>query len=194
MDPQAKRNSGTSADLPENVSGCLRVRWTTHLRSRLKTSRPPVLAPPSCARARALKRASALDDDRAGAEDGEESTRHPVGSRKRKWTNELDALLLREVKLHKPHGKRHGRKGIVYEIIAGSLNESERLPWSTDKKHLQGRVQHLLEARRSNQRATERVTGIEEEYGELEIILDHVIEEADTFKSTEMKRREVRRD
>jgi hypothetical protein len=52
----------------------------------------------------------------------------------------------------------------------------------------------LLEARRTNQRATARVPGIEEEYGELEIILDDVIEEADTFKSTEMERREVRRD
>jgi hypothetical protein len=49
----------------------------------------------------------------------------------------------------------------------------------------------LLEARRTNQRATARVTGIEEEYGELEILLDDVIE-AETFKSTEMERREVR--
>jgi hypothetical protein len=52
----------------------------------------------------------------------------------------------------------------------------------------------LLEARRTNQRATARATGIEEEYGELEILLDDVIEEADTLKSTEMERREVRRD
>jgi hypothetical protein len=134
--------------------------------------------------------AFSLDDAEAGAE----STRHPFGSRKRKWTNELDALLLREVKLHKPHGKRHGRKGNVYEIIAASLNESKRLPWRTHRKHLQGRVQHLLEARRTDQRATARDTGIEEEYCELEILLDDVIEEADTFKSTEMERREVRRD
>jgi hypothetical protein len=57
--------------------------------------------------------ASALDDAEAGAE----STRRPVGSQKRKWTNELDALLLPEVKLHKPHGQRHGRKGNVYEKV-----------------------------------------------------------------------------
>jgi hypothetical protein len=129
--------------------------------------------------------ASALDDSEASAE----STRWSVGSRKRKWTN---ALLLREVKLHKPHGRRHGRKGNVYEIIAASINESERLPWRTDRKHLHGRVQHLLDARRTNQRATARATGIEEEYCELEILLEDVIE-ADTFKSTEMERREGRR-
>jgi hypothetical protein len=139
--------------------------------------------------------ASAFDDAEAGAagaDAGAESTRRPVGSRKRKWTNELDALLVREVKLHKPHGQRYWRKGNVYEIRAASLNESERIPWRTDRKHLQGRVQHLLEARRTNQRAKARATGIEEEYGELEILLDDVIEEAETFKSTEMERREVR--
>jgi hypothetical protein len=133
--------------------------------------------------------ASALDDEESGAG----STARPVGTRKRKWTSELDALLVREVKLHKPHEQRHGRIGNVYGSIAASLNDSERLPWITDRKHLQGRVQHLLEARRTNQRATARATGIEEEHGELEILLDDVIEEADAFKSTEVERREVRR-
>jgi hypothetical protein len=52
----------------------------------------------------------------------------------------------------------------------------------------------LLEARGTNQRATARATGIDEEYGELEMLLDDVIKEAETFKSTEMERREVRRD
>jgi hypothetical protein len=89
MDQQTKRNSGTSADLPENFAGCLRVRWTTHPRSRLKTSRSPVLAPPVLAppvltppvlAPPAPKMASALDDAEAGAE----STRRPVGSQKRK--------------------------------------------------------------------------------------------------------------
>jgi hypothetical protein len=36
-----------------------------------------------------------------------------------------------------------------------------------------------------------RATGIEKEHGELEILLDDVIEEADEFKSTEIERREV---
>jgi hypothetical protein len=133
--------------------------------------------------------ASALDDMESGAG----STARPVGTRKRKWTSELDALLLREVKLHEPLEQRHGRIGNVNESIAASLNESERLPWITDRKHRQGRVQHLLEARRTNQRATARATGIEEEHGELEILLDDVIEVADAFKSTEVERLEVRR-
>jgi hypothetical protein len=51
----------------------------------------------------------------------------------------------------------------------------------------------LLEARRTNQRAAARATGIEEKHGELEILLDDVIGEADTFKSTEVERGEVRR-
>jgi hypothetical protein len=88
---------------------------------------------------------------------------------------------------------RHGRICHIYESTAASLNESERLPWITDRKHLQGLVQRLLETRRTSQRATARATGIEEEHGELEILLDDVIEEADAFKSTEFERREVRR-
>jgi hypothetical protein len=109
-------------------------------------------------------------------------TARPVGTRKRKWTSELDALLLRGVKLRKPHEQRRGRIGNVYESIAASLNERERLPWITYRKHLQGRVQHLLVARCTNQRATARATGIEEEHGELEILLDDVVEAADAIK------------
>jgi hypothetical protein len=107
--------------------------------------------------------ATSLDDVESGAE----STVRPAKTRKRKRTSELDALLLREFKLHKPHEQRQGQIGNVYEIIAASLNESERLPWRTDRKHLQGRVQRILEARRTNQLATARATGIEGEYGEL---------------------------
>jgi hypothetical protein len=132
---------------------------------------------------------SALDDVESGAG----STARPVRTRKRKWTSELDALRLREVKLHKPHEQRHGRIGYVDESIAASLKESARLPLITDRKHQKGRFQHLLEARRTNQRATARATGIEEEHGELVILLDDVIEEADVFKSTKVERREVRR-
>jgi hypothetical protein len=117
-----------------------------------------------------------------------------VRARKRKWTNDLDALLLREAKLHKPHEQRHGAIGTTYESIASSLNDSGRLPWRTDKKHLQGRVQHLVEARWADQRVTARATGIEEEHGKLEVLLDYVIGEADFFKSTEVNRREVRRE
>jgi hypothetical protein len=134
-----------------------------------------------------------MDSDLDDVESGAGSTARPVRTRKRKWTSELDAVVLREGKPHKPHEQRQGRIGNVYESIAASLNESERLPWITDRKHLQGSVQHLLDARRANQRATARATGIEEEHGELEILLDDVINEAHAFKSTEVERREVRR-
>jgi hypothetical protein len=117
-----------------------------------------------------------------------------VRIRKRKWTNDLNDLLLREVKLHKPHEQRHRAIGTTYESIASSRNESERLPWRTDKNHLQGRVQNLVEARRADHRATVRATEIEEEHGELESLLEDVIGEADYFKSTEVNRREVRRE
>jgi hypothetical protein len=133
-----------------------------------------------------------FDEDAVDVVEAEPS--RSVRVRKRKWTNDLDALLLREVKLHKPHEQRHGASGTPYESIASSLNDSGRLPCRTDKKHLQGRVQHLVEARRADQRVTARETGIEEEHDELEVLLDDVIGEADFFKSTEVNRRKVRRE
>jgi hypothetical protein len=100
-------------------------------------------------------------------------------NRKRKWADSLDALLLRETKLHKPHSKRYGHRGPAYAAIATSLNLCEMLPWETDKKHVQGRLHHLATARRAHQRASVRATGIEEEHGELEVLLDDFIGESD---------------
>jgi hypothetical protein len=117
---------------------------------------------------------------------GAGSSSRPDTFWKRKWISELDALLLREVKLQNTHEQRHGKKGNVSENMAFNLNYSARLSWITDRKHLQGRVQHLLEERLANQRATARATGIEEENGALEVLLDDFIEEADAFKSTEV--------
>jgi hypothetical protein len=87
--------------------------------------------------------------------------------------------------------QRHGKKVNVSENMAFNLNYSARLSWITDRKHLQGRVQHLLEEILANQRATARATGIEEENGALKVLLDDFIEEADAFKSTKVERREV---
>jgi hypothetical protein len=115
------------------------------------------------------------------------------GGRKRKWTDDLDALLLREVKLQKPHSKHYGARGAAYSAIADSLNASGRLPWNTDKKHVQGRLSHLATARRAHQRTSARATGVEEEHGELEVLLDDIIAERDEFVATEADRRQIAR-
>jgi hypothetical protein len=114
-------------------------------------------------------------------------------NRKRKWTDNLDALLLRETKLHKPHSKRYGDRGAAYAAIATSLNSCGRLSWETDKKHVQGRLHHLATARRAPQRASVRATGVEEEHGELEVIVDDFIGESDDFLAREADRREATR-
>jgi hypothetical protein len=62
----------------------------------------------------------------------------PIHAQKRKWTDDLDALLLREIKLQKPHSKRYGDRGTAYEAIAASLNSCGRLPWKTDKSTCKG--------------------------------------------------------
>jgi hypothetical protein len=48
-------------------------------------------------------------------------------------------------------------------------------------------------ARRAHQRASERATGIEEEHGELEVLLDDFIGESDEFTEREAARRDTSR-
>jgi hypothetical protein len=75
----------------------------------------------------------------------------------------------------------------------GSLNSSQRSPSDTDKKHVQGRLQHLTVARRAHQRASASATGLEEEHGELEELLDDITGESDEFMASEAGRREALR-
>jgi hypothetical protein len=116
-----------------------------------------------------------------------------VRSLRRKWTEDLDTLLLRETKPQKPHSKHHGERGAAYDAIAVSLNECGRLPWETDKKHVQGRLQRLATARRAHQRQSARSTGVKEEHGEVEVVLDVLIDEADEFNASEADRRDTTR-
>jgi hypothetical protein len=133
----------------------------------------------------------------AEVEDADPQDRTQVGragGRKRKWTEELDVLLLREAKLQKPHEKRFGDRGTTYALIAENLNAGGRIPWQTDQKHVQGRLSHLLETRRSHQRVSARSTGVEEEYGEAEVLVDELIEETDRYRASEIERRDLSRD
>jgi hypothetical protein len=90
-----------------------------------------------------------------------------------------------------PQAKRYGNRGAAYAAIAESLNSSQRLPWDTDKKHEQGRLQHLIVARRAHQRASARATGAEKDHRELEELLDDNIGESDEVMASEAGRREA---
>jgi hypothetical protein len=122
------------------------------------------------------------------------STPSQAGTRKRMWSEDLDALLLREAKLQKPLEKRYGDRGSTYASMALNLNASGRMPWRTDQKHIQGRLQRLMDARRAHQRVSARATGVEGEHGEVECLLDDPIDEADRFKASESERRDTLRE
>jgi hypothetical protein len=133
----------------------------------------------------------------AEVEDADPQDRTQVGragGRKRKWTEELDVLLLWEANRQKPQEKRFGDRGSTYALIAGNLNAGGRIPWKTDQKHVQGRLSHLLETRRSHQRVSARSTGVEEEYGEAEVVVDEIIEENGRYGASEVERRDLSRD
>jgi hypothetical protein len=84
--------------------------------------------------------------------------------------------------------KKYGDRGATYASMASNLNACGRMPWRTDQKHIQGRLQHLMDARRAHQRVSARATGIEEEHGEVECLLEDLIDESDRFKASETER------
>jgi hypothetical protein len=105
----------------------------------------------------------------------------------------LDAILLRETKLQKPHSKRYGDRGAAYEAIVVNLNSCGRLSWTLDKKHVQGRLQHLAKARRVRQIKSSSATGVEEDYGEVDVFIDEFVGETDDFKASEANKKEMER-
>jgi hypothetical protein len=111
--------------------------------------------------------------------------------RKRKWTVELDVILLREVKVHEPRRKSYGRIGDAHEGIARSLNQSRRLPWTTDRRHVQYRLQFLMAWRSKtfSEPAEAGESDDEGHYSERLQLLDEIMNEADEFKQAEEARR-----
>jgi hypothetical protein len=66
-----------------------------------------------CHAAGAFDMSGSFDEDEVDVAEAEPP--RSVRARKRMWTNDLDALFLREVKLQKPHEQRHGAIRTTYE-------------------------------------------------------------------------------
>jgi hypothetical protein len=103
----------------------------------------------------------------------------PVVAR-RKWTDEADILLLKEVAARKAHIPVFGKAMETYSAIAEAL--TGKIPWETDAKHCRDRYTLLTRTFKRRDRIGRSSTGIEEEFDERERLLTGLIEEADLWK------------
>jgi hypothetical protein len=115
-------------------------------------------------------------------------------ARKRKWSSTEGTLLLLEAKAHRLHTKRFGGIVEAHAAIAVALNGSRRFPWLTDRRHVASRLAHLIETRRTEGGGPTIFAGEDDESGEMENLLDDLLEEADLFKKAEDERRAIARE
>jgi hypothetical protein len=96
-------------------------------------------------------------------------------SARRKFTDDLDAALLKEVVAHSAHLAKRGESGSLFEVVAKALNDTQMLPWSTEGKHCADRFNLIVRLFRQTDRVRRAASGQEEEYGEKEQPLDDIV-------------------
>jgi hypothetical protein len=93
-------------------------------------------------------------------------------ARKREWSPAKDTWLLQEAKAHRPNRKKFGGIGEAQAAIASALNDSRRLPWPTDRRHVASRLSHLMETHRLEGSGLTAFAGAGDESREMESLLD----------------------
>jgi hypothetical protein len=101
---------------------------------------------------------------------------HLRGSR-RKFTEEYDAALMKEVIAHSAHVVRRGEAG--FDEVETSLNDTEVLPWRTDGKYCSNRFHLLVRVFRQSDAHQRRTRGQEEEYTEKYRLLPDIVTSLD---------------
>ena len=90
--------------------------------------------------------------------EGGPTNRPPV---RRKFGEEEDILLLKEIVANGAHAVRRGSQSDKFDEVATSLNANGVMPWSTDGKHCIDRYRLLIATFRRADRARAATTGAE---------------------------------
>jgi hypothetical protein len=123
--------------------------------------------------------------------EGGPSNRPPV---RRKFGEQEDILLLKEVVANGAHIVRRGSQCDKFDEVATSLNANSVMPWNTDGKHCIDRYKLLISTFRRADRARAATSGAEEEFGEKDQLLSDIcsaIDDAD--ERGRLERREASR-
>ena len=107
---------------------------------------------------------------------GEQSKGRGVRGRRRKWDDELDTIMLKEVVANEAHAAPYGHGRERYQCVANLLNVHStfvRCAFQTDWKHTRDKFKLVLERFENAEKTKIRTSGIEEEYGkEGELLMD----------------------
>jgi hypothetical protein len=106
--------------------------------------------------------------------EGDEASAELRGGR-RKFDEAEDIALLKDVLGYKAHIFWRGKMTEKFEKCTSSLNNGNELPWSANGKHCTNRFKLLIAKFRRTDRALSIASGVEDDYGERDQILVHVV-------------------
>jgi hypothetical protein len=101
---------------------------------------------------------------------------------RRKFGEDHDTLLLKEVLACDAHVCRRGSQKEAIEEVSAVLNSSSALPWKTDGKHCLDRFKLLVACFRKVDRARASASGTEESFGEKDQLLSEIVTAVDDAK------------
>ena len=115
----------------------------------------------------------------------------PSYQQRRRFTEELDFFLLKEAILAGAHIPPHGKQQEYFKEVAKALNNTNVLPWKTDYKHFLDRYRLILTAYQISDRHKASSSGIEEEFGQREQLLEDIRNLVDDEKDRRKQSREA---
>jgi hypothetical protein len=101
---------------------------------------------------------------------------------RRKFCEDHDTLLLKEVLACDAHVCRRGSQMEAFEEVSAVLNSSSALPWKTDGKHCLDRFKLLVACFRKFDRARASASGTEENFGKKDQLLSEIVTAVDDAK------------
>ena len=122
---------------------------------------------------------------------GEGGKARERGTRRRKWTKELDYILLQEIAATGAHVPSYGEMKPLYDRVASNLNKLSAFHFKTDWKHSSDRAKRLMRQFKAEDTGRARVSGEEEEVDDMSVLLADLIEEADDHAVVVSERREA---
>jgi hypothetical protein len=93
---------------------------------------------------------------------------------RRKFTEDHDVALLKEVIACGAHVSRRGSQMDKFEEVSAALNNGGAFPWMTDAKHCLDRYKLLLSTFRRLDRVRASASGTEEEFNEKDQLLSDI--------------------
>jgi len=113
---------------------------------------------------------------------------------RRRWTDEADYLLLKEVVVAKAHMSPWGKMTERFQVVTNNFNANPRATFKTDHKHAKDRFQLLTKSFEALDKKRATKTGTEEVLTPMELLLVDVVEEMSGFNERNAaERKEPRR-